>query len=399
MTNVNRYSLPLFLLSCLMAFIAGHIVNYSIIFLSLAWFDSHAMAGLGYGLCFGPTVILGWFAGVYCDRYSPRHVLLISQNSFFISLLLLYFALDAANQFQAPLLLLAALFSGIGWSFVAPARFSTLPFYVNRDKLAGAAIILNLMVMAGFGAAPIILKLIKVTYGWEQVLIIAAILFALSSLLLLPLSFQFKAKPAATALAEIRDSLTYVRDSDALKQLLVLSMIVFLLMGPMQVILPTISQQNLGIDETAQGYYLSLIAIGLIIGGVFAMVVKNISRAGVNIFIGVLVAGICLYFLAAATALSLSVIILCVAAASGGFAISFIVAGLQALSPDHYRGRIMSLYSMISQFIPALGGIIAGQLAQLYSPVFAMKMVALLIMVTVVMSALSFGTIRRLKRF
>jgi len=59
----------------------------------------------------------------------------------------------------------------------------------------------------------------------------------------------------------------------------------------------------------------------------------------------------------------------------------------------------MSLYSMISQFIPALGGIIAGQMAQLYSPVFAMKMVALLIMVTVAMSALSFGTIRRLKRF
>jgi len=382
-----------------MAFIAGHIVNYSIIFLSLQWFDSHAMAGLGYGLCFGPTLILGWFAGVYCDRYSPRHVLLISQNSFFISLLLLYFALDATSPLQAVLLLLAALFSGIGWSFVAPARFATLPFYVHRDKLAGAAIILNLMVMAGFGVAPIVLKLIKVTYGWEMVFTTAATLFACSSLLLLPLSFQFKAKLAATALIEIRESLAYVRGSNALKQLLLLSMIVFLLMGPMQVILPTISQQNLGPGETSQGYYLSLIAAGLIVGGILAMVVKGISKAGNNIFAGVLLSGIGLYVLTTATTLTLSVIILFAASASGGFAISFIVAGLQALSPDHYRGCIMSLYSMISQFIPALGGIMAGQLAQLYSPAFAMKMVAVLIMVTVATSAVSFRTIRRLERF
>ena len=80
-------ALPAFLCSCLMAFIAGHIVNYSIIFLALQWFNSHALAGLGYGLCFGPPLILGWFAGVFCDRYSPRKVLLIAQNSFFISII------------------------------------------------------------------------------------------------------------------------------------------------------------------------------------------------------------------------------------------------------------------------------------------------------------------------
>ena len=83
--------LTLFLLSCLFAFLAGHMVNYSIIFLSLEWFDSHSIAGIGYALCFAPPVILGWFAGVYCDRYSPRNVILVAQNSYFISLFLLYY--------------------------------------------------------------------------------------------------------------------------------------------------------------------------------------------------------------------------------------------------------------------------------------------------------------------
>ena len=146
--------LAFFLCSCLMAFLAGHMVNYSIIFLALEWFDSHAIAGLGYGLCFGPPLILGWIAGVYCDRYSPRKVLLVMQNSFFVSLVLLYLALTASGNAQIALLLSAALFSGIGWSFVAPARFATLPYYVKPQKLMTAAIALNLMVMTGFGLAP-----------------------------------------------------------------------------------------------------------------------------------------------------------------------------------------------------------------------------------------------------
>lgn len=126
--------LYLFLASCLLAFLAGHIVNYTIIFLSLEWFNSHSLAGIGYGLCFGPPLILGWFAGVYCDRYSPRKVILVAQNSFFVALFLLYLAFDSNDDLRMFLLLSAALFSGIGWSFVAPARFATLPFYVTYDK-------------------------------------------------------------------------------------------------------------------------------------------------------------------------------------------------------------------------------------------------------------------------
>jgi MFS family permease len=372
-----------FLSSCLLAFIAGHIVNYSIIFLALEWFNSHLIAGIGYGLCFGPPIILGWFAGVYCDRYSPRLVILIAQNSFLVSIALLYFALDSTPSIQQILLLVAALFSGIGWSFVAPARFATLPFYVDAKKLAGAAIALNLMVMTGFGLAPMLLKQIEVNFHWQAVLIFAASLFILSSALLVPLHFRFKAKPTDKAWREVTQSLSFVKQSAYIKQLLSLSIITYLLMGPMQVLLPSIARNSLQLNETQQGNYLSLIALALIIGGLFAMKLKQKGNLAKVMMGAIALAGAGIGYLGIETNLIGSIATLAIASISGGIAISFIVAGLQAFSDNAHRGRVMSFYSIISQCIPAISGVAAGAIAQIYSPAIALQIIGTVIVVGV----------------
>ena len=188
--------LNLFLLSCLFAFLAGHIVNYSVIFLSLELFESHTIAGLGFGLCFLPPIVFGWFAGIYCDRYSPRKVILVAQNSYLISLVLLYFAVSAnelnSENIKITLILIAAFFSGVGWSFVAPARFASLPFYVAPNKLMSASILLNLVVMTGFGLAPLLLKFIQVNWSWFAVITSAAVFSILSTIIIYPLKYDFK---------------------------------------------------------------------------------------------------------------------------------------------------------------------------------------------------------------
>jgi len=397
--KVNRMALYVFLLSCLLAFIAGHMVNYSIIFLAVEWFDSHAIAGIGYGLCFGPPLILGWFAGVYCDRYSPRKVILVMQNSFLISLLLLFIAFNSATENRQILLLSAALFSGIGWSFVAPARFAALPFYVSVKKLAGAAIALNLMVMTGFGLAPMLLKQIKVNFDWQAVFFTSGSLFILSSCLLIPLTFHFKAKATDKALKEIKNSLIFVKQSSFLKPLLMLAAIAYLLMGPMQVLLPTIAEKTLQLNETSQGYYLSMIAVALIMGGLIAMQLNNRGKVGLKLMLAVFIAGVGIAYLGSESNLIFSVIILFISAACGGIAISFIVAGLQAYSGDEHRGRVMSFYSIISQFVPAASGIAAGLFAQAYTPAIALQVIALVIMSSVTLCFFILKGIRQLESF
>ncbi|MCY7296638.1 MFS transporter [Alteromonas sp. a30] len=398
-TAPPRQHLPIYLLSCLLAFIGGHIINYSIIFLALERFNSHALAGIGYGLCFGPPLILGWIAGVYCDRYSPRRVILIAQNSYFVSLILLYTGTLAATEYQPHLLLLAAFFSGIGWSFVAPARFATLPFYVSPEKLTGASIGLNLMVMTGFGLAPMILKQVEFQFGWNSVFLTSALLFAFSGALLLPLRFEFTGKPAEKALNEIKASLLFVKKSSFLKALLLLASITYLLMGPMQVVLPSIAEKHLQLSPVAQGNYLSLIAFSLIVGGITAMWMKNKGRIGQFTLLSIALAGVGIGNLSIEHELSLSVLTLIVAGLCGGIGISFIVAGLQAYSSVTHRGRIMSFYSMISQIIPAASGIGAGILAQVFTPMMALQIFSGLIVSSVVLCWFFMPHFRKLERF
>ena len=400
-----------FLVSCLMAFLAGHIINYSIIFLFLEWFDSHALAGIGFGLCFGPPIILGWFAGVYCDRYSPRKVILIAQNFFFISLLLLFTALASVKGepalTQKVLLLSAALFAGIGWSFVAPARFACLVFYVKNKNITGATIILNLMVMMGFGLAPMLLKQIKFHYDWTMVFMVATTLFLISSAILIPLTFKYKNQATKYSfkqnihhsVKEILASLTIVKQNPYLWQLLLLAMIAYLLMGPMQVILPTIAKLNLHLNETNQGNFLSLVAFSLIVGGLLAMWTRTKGKLGIQLLLAIFIAGTGIGLLGQISQLKTAVFVLVFAATCGGIAISLIVAGLQRFSPDEHRGRIMSFYTIISQFIPAMAGIISGMLAQILTPATALAIIGGVIGVSILISLLLLTHIRQLNVF
>jgi len=393
-------------------------VNYSIIFLALEWYSSHSLAGIGYGLCFGPPLFLGWFAGVYCDRYSPRKVLLVAQNSFFIALLLLWLAFDvplnnAEDNLRMIYLLTAALFCGIAWSFVAPARFATLPFYVklsnknnstkDKHKLTTATIILNLMVMMGFGLAPMLLKQIQVVYNWQAVLITAAVMFALSSLILLPLKFKFTVRTnkdfGNKAFKDIKASMNFVRESAYLSQLLLLASIAYLLMGPMQVILPSIAKDNLDLGEVAQGNYLSLVAFSLIIGGLLAMTLKKKGKLGWQLLLSIFLAGIGIGVLALVDNVALSVALLVLSTCCGGIAISFIVAGLQHYSSDEHRGRVMSFYTIVGQAIPAASGVGAGLLAQAYSPNIAMIIISSAIIIAILTAIFFLKQVRELDSY
>ena len=112
-----------FYLSCLAAFTAGHMVNYSVIIYAQEVIRSDWLSGLGFGLCFGPPLVLGWYAGVLCDRLAPGRLIQAAQGLFMLAAALLWLAdrglADASAR--VPLLVAAAALAGAGWSFVSPA--------------------------------------------------------------------------------------------------------------------------------------------------------------------------------------------------------------------------------------------------------------------------------------
>ena len=354
-----------FFLSCLAAFTAGHIVNYSVIMYAQEVLHSDLLAGIG--LCFGPPLVLGWYAGVLCDRHSPVRIIHSAQVLFILAALVMatadaYIADPAA---RAPYLLGAALLAGIGWSFVAPARMTALKHVVDADGLRRASLVFNLLVMLGFGLGPVAISVCRQYLGWTAVFELATVLFVTGSILLLGVVTQPSHRPHRPVATEILEGLRAVRANPLIAQLLVTAIFGYMLMGPMQVILPKLARTTLGLGELGRGAFLGTLAPALIMGGIIAILIVKRLPHGKTIFIASASSGLLFALMGNVGTPLVAVALLACVGMLGGIAISLIVTGIQENVEENVRGRVLSMYTIISQVMPAVSGMSAGILTHI----------------------------------
>jgi MFS family permease len=374
-----------FFLSCLCAFTAGHVVNFSIITYAQDVFQSKLLGSAGLGLCFGTPLFLGWYAGVLCDRRSAVNIIHFAQGMFVLAAVTLWvghafvtgeiaagapgiaagapgIAAGAPGIAAVAPLLLAALFTGIGWSFAAPARMTVLGQVVSPEELKPASLIFNLLVMLGFGLGPIVLSACRDVWGWPAACLAAGALAATAALLILPIKVRPVAKPARAVWADITQGLAAARGTPIVAQLLVSAMFGYMLMGPMQLLLPVFAVKELGLTEMQRGGFVGILAPSLIVGGVLALAVQKRLPNGKTIFAASALAGVFFAVLGTVRSPSAALVLLACIGVASGTAVSLMVTGLQANLEDAVRGRVNSMYTIISQVMPALSGVLAGGL-------------------------------------
>ena len=353
-----------FLLSCLLAFTAGHMFNYTVILYLQEAVGSDLLSGLGFGLAFGSSIVFGWFGGVLCDRLAPGRVIHGAQTLFLLGLACLAWAeLGAGQDARVAWVLAGAFCGGLAWSFVGPARLTALGQLAQPVELRPLTIIFNLQVLLGFGLAPLLIGLIRAQADWPAVLAVAALGFELSSLLLLGQRTHANPQPSAQSVwQDIAEGFRTVGGAPLLRQLMLAAVIGYAMTGPLQILLPRLAREQLGLSEVQRGAYLGLLALSLIAGGVLALALARRVHHGRVVLAGILVAGLLFALLATVSAPALSALLLASVGGLGGLVISLVVAGIQVQAPERLRGRIMSMYAITSQVLPALSGIVAGLL-------------------------------------
>ena len=354
-----------FYLSCLLAFTGGHLVNYSVILYLQEKVGSDLLSGIGFGLAFGTSIVFGWFAGVLCDRISPARVIHAAQALFLFCLAGLWWAdAGAATESRVAWTLFSAFLGGLAWSFVGPARLATLGQIAPPAKLRPATIIFNLQVLIGFGLAPLVIGLVRSKAGWPAVFATGMGLFVASSLLLIGTRTRGSDRPRLSIWQELREGFAAVAANPLLAQLMLAAVIAYAMTGPMQILLPKLAREVLGLSEVQRGGYLGLMALALIVGGVSALFLGKRLHHGAAIFGGTVMASLLFGSLSQWTSPAVSAAVLGGMGMLGGMVISFVVAGIQGQAPEAMRGRIMSIYSIISQVIPASSGVVAGVLVR-----------------------------------
>lgn len=354
----------LFLLSCLLAFTAGHMFNYTVILYMQEAVGSDLLSGVGFGLAFGSSIVFGWFGGVLCDRVAPGRVIHAAQALFVLGLACLWWAdSGAAAAHRAAWALVGAFAGGLAWSFAGPGRLTTLGQIASRAELRPLTIVFNLQVLVGFGLAPLLIGVVRTHAGWPAVLAVAASGFILSSALLIGLRTHANPTPSSASVgADIVQGFRSVGAAPLLAQLMLAAVIGYAMTGPMQILLPKLARQELGLSEAGRGAYLGLMALCLIVGGVTALALARRIHHGRTILGGIVVGSGFFALLAVISTPLLSALALAAVAVLGGVVVSLVVAGIQAQAPEAVRGRVMSMYAIASQVMPALSGVGAGVL-------------------------------------
>jgi MFS family permease len=344
--------------------------------------SSAFMLGLLGFTQFLPVLLFSLWAGVVADRLDRRRLLLVTQSCFLV--LAVGFAVLVTSGAIRPWMILAlSLAFGTINAFDLPARQSFLVELVGKEDLPNA-IALN---SAAFNAARIVgpalagvlvaaLPGVVAALGLERLfphglageagcfwingISYVAVLASLSRITLAPAA----PAPAAGALARLAEGVRYAYRTRPIRNLLVLLACTAGLGFQYLTLLPVYARDILRSGAGTYGMLVSAFGIGALAAALF--MTRQVSRAGLrrNLLVGLTSAGIGLAVFAWSRLLPLSLL----AGWFAGYGLILYVAStntmLQLSTEDRFRGRVMSLYTLMFIGVAPIGALLSGTIAQ-----------------------------------
>lgn len=370
-----------------MSTLGGWIIRF--LFGWVAW-DLTASAfwvGSVAGLMLVPTFLLSPLFGIAADRMNPRNGILVT-----IGLQALLAALTGgiawADALSMPALLVLALSFGAVSAAHTPIRLALIPRLVDRAALPSAigysAIIFNTSRIIGPAVGAWILNVGSVASAF---FLSAVICLAAQAMLV---RVDGSARPLSTAhrgtfSEQLRAGLQYVRGESTIRIIFLLTLTSGLLGRTAIELLPAISGRVLNGDAGTLAILTAGAGVGSILGGlIVSRQSSSLPRLRRLVMIGV---GCCALILMsvlywrfiAAGVLAIALVSLCTTMVGTGCQ-----AITQLMVEEDYRGRVMSLWTVIAMGTPALGAMLIGATADRFgfevalplSSVFALAVVA-----------------------
>ncbi|PJZ69224.1 MFS transporter [Leptospira perolatii] len=355
--------LLIYYFSAILGMLAGNMFNYTSIILSQSISESDAFSGWVFFFICMPLLFLSFPAGNFLDRYSRKWVLAFSQLTMALSATITVIGLEYGwiGVGKPYLLLLPSFLTGIGLAFAMPGRFAILGDILDHSKIGTHSVWMNTFVLFGYGLAPLIAGSLKEFLPFKQVFIGIVVSYLLSATLLIFLPISTKDRVEHTGTTGITAVFTYLKNSILVRQFLQVMGSVVLLVGPVQILLPKYAKEILHLNEASRGALLTVLGIGLVIGGTATFLFHSFRRKGhilfgLSFFMSLLFAGLPFF----SSNLFVTSFLLFLFGLFTGVVITLIPAGIQQNTENFIRGRILSVYSLVFLLVPAITGVIAG---------------------------------------
>ncbi len=330
--------------------------------LVLSLTGSPLLLGILGAIQFLPITFFSLFAGVIIDRYPKKQIILITQ----FAAMILAFTLSAlvfTHTVTYEHILILALILGFSNTIDMPSRQAfTIELAGKQDLMNAIALnsatfnlariigpAIGALLMASFGA------------GWCFLLNGFSFMAVIVSLLKVKVTPYVRKKVSENnMLKEIKDGLKYIAREPALLQTILMVLIIGIFVFNFNILIPVFTKNILQQGEKTYGLLMSALGVGSLFG---ALMVSVKSKSGPNIKI----------LLRSSIMISLTFILISFTRTYYYTTILLVITGifniwfsttanstLQITTKDEYRGRVMSVYSLVFAGASPIGNMFAG---------------------------------------
>ena len=311
-----------------------------------------------------PSFIFSPVAGIVADRYSRHRVVIATQTAS----MLLAFALAAlvlTDTVQIWHIFVLSALLGLVNAFDIPGRQSFIVEMVGRNDLMNAIALNSSMFNASRVIGPAVAGLL-VAYigeGWcffaNGVSYIAVII----GLVMMRMEPQRRPVSGSSPLANIAEGFRFVWRNAPVHAILMLLGVVSLTGMPYSVLMPIFADKILHGGAKALGSLMGATGVGALSGALLLASRRNLKGLSKWVAISATAFGGTMVLFAFSRVYWLSIVLL----APVGFCMMIEMGSsntlIQSMVPDHLRGRVMSVYSMMFMGMAPLGSLLAGAAA------------------------------------
>ena len=353
-------------------FFAGQLIS-----LIGTWMDYVAQAWLVYRLTGSPVLLgaigfasqipvflLAPVGGIVADRYSRRIVVIGTQTaSMLLALTLAWLTLTGRIQIWHLFVLAASL--GCVNAFDIPARQAFIVDMVGKPDLMNAIALNSSMFNASRIIGPAVAGILVATIGegwcfFANGVSYIAVIAGLAAMRVR--RHEIVAQPGSPV-AKVIEGFRFVTRNPPVHALLALLGVVSLTGMPYAVLMPVFAAKILHGGATALGWLMGVSGIGALSGAL--LLASRRTLKGLSVWVAVSAtgfgAGLIVFSLSRVFWLSAAILI------PVGFSMMIEMGSsntlIQSMVPDHLRGRVMSVYSMMFMGMAPIGSLLAGAAA------------------------------------
>jgi MFS family permease len=309
-----------------------------------------------------PGLSFGLFGGAVADRADRRRLLIVTQTSAAIVAGILA-VLTITERINIVEIVLISALNSIIFSFDAPTRQAMVPRLVSEHQLMSAIGLSSAAFNGATLVGPLIGGILIVPFGVGGLMLVNAFSYFAVVAALLVIKPQHAADPARRRpmLESIREGIGYLRREPVLRWVVLLSIATALFTRPYIQLMPA-EAQVLGVGAVELSYLLAASGVGALAGALTTAALGGWRRRGALLVGSSMAHGLSLTVFAEQRTVIGAMIFVGLTSFAVMVFLGMANTLMQTRTPDHLRGRAMSVHTMVFMGFMPLGQMLLGSI-------------------------------------